>query len=45
MLFHNTSYKTKGFHFQDVDKWQGEWSKPRHTNATCKGFAKRLDCV
>ncbi len=30
MLLPKTSCKIKGFHFQDIDKWRGEWSKPRH---------------
>jgi hypothetical protein len=35
----------KGFHIQDVNKWYGEWSEPRNTNAAYKGFAKHLDHV
>jgi hypothetical protein len=42
VLFPKMSYRTKGVHFQDVDKWCGEWSKLHHTNVTCRGFAKTL---
>jgi hypothetical protein len=32
--FPKSNCRTKGFHFEDVDKWCGEWSKLHHTNAT-----------
>jgi hypothetical protein len=38
-----TISKTKCFHFQDIDKWHGEWNKPCNMNVACKAFVECLD--
>ncbi len=45
MLFPRSCCRTKGFHFQGVNKWHGKWSKVHHVNATCKGFAEHVNHV
>jgi hypothetical protein len=36
VLFPRISSRTKNVHFQNVDKWCGEWSELHHTNAGCR---------